>query len=127
MKKKRNKKPNGLTKFIKYNMLLVITYILYCMPITTFAANGTNSFYLVAGTPQIFTGSAKLFAALLTAVLGLVGGYTTIQVVLEWFKYIDAPKEERKLHMQGIKGKAMGGIGAVCTAGVISWALAFYS
>lgn len=119
----RSIKENMKSKGKKILTMLVPTLIM--MPQVTFAASTNRS--TVIATPVFFTGTVALLAALLTLVLGLVGGYVTIQVVIEFFKYIDAEPEERKLHMKGIKGKAMGGIGAVCASGVIAWALAFYA
>lgn len=83
-----------------------------------------KSFYVA--TPLLFTGSGLLFAALIAAILTILGGYVTIQVIIDWFKYIDAEPEERKIHMKGAKTKIMGGILALCTSGLVTWALAFY-
>lgn len=112
-----------INKGIKKIMSMVIPTV-FLLSNEVFAAN--NAILATATTPKFFTGTGLLLAALLTAVLGLIGAYVTLQVVGEWFRYVDAEPEERKLHMKGIKSKAIGGIGAVCTSGVIGWMLAFY-
>lgn len=118
---------HNVKKSIEKCMSFLSLFVLMFMLLPSNAlASGINNFTYIATTPIFFTGTVKLLAALLTLILGLVGSYVTIQVVIEFFKYIGGDAEEMKLHMKGVKLKAIGGISAVCTSGVIGWMLAFY-